>query len=504
MPADCFVITTNWYPFGWNFVYGWNFYADGVVFGDFNGDGKGDYINLRGSRYAHQFLSMPDPLPTLNKAVDLWTTPVYTYRSGLPSFSGQYALNSQATLTADFNGDGKTDYARLTDKKAYFFISKGDGTFWQPVLNFPLGTDYGFNENSWTTFPAVDINADGRFDFIRASSRYLHAWIVTGADSECFLINKDMPDDKCFKMVTYHFPGSLDFSGAWTWNHPAARVGDFNGDGKADFVRLGPTFAYFFIGKGNGDFWTPVFKYPNGLDFGTNEYYWTTLKPADYDGNGKTDIIRAYWTYHYGFFSMGGSSCWELNGDTMAADCIMVNKFDYKAMSFSGAWSWQSGAVVVGDFNGDSKMDFGHLGNVMIRLFISKGNGQFYQPIVAVPDGWDFSFDEGYFTTLRAMDYDGDGRSDIIRSHRIYHHAFWFRGSNERCFNFDDEWPEHRPWDCYQITTYYHPQWWDFNGIWAWYNYMSVLHGDFNGDGRADYINVGGSNYCHMFLSEDD
>ena len=63
-----------------------------------------------------------------------------------------------------------------------------------------------------------------------------------------------------------------------------------------DYARLGGQYIHFFIAKGDGSFHWPVYRFPGGWDFGHNENVWASLPPADFDGDGKTDIIRSYYT----------------------------------------------------------------------------------------------------------------------------------------------------------------------------------------------------------------
>ncbi len=84
----------------------------------------------------------------------------------------------------------------------------------------------------------------------------------------------------------------MNFVGDWTFDSFATLVGDFNGDGKTDYARLGPTIMYFLISKGDGQYFTPWYRYPPGWNFGTDERFWTSLKAIDLNGDKKKDIVR--------------------------------------------------------------------------------------------------------------------------------------------------------------------------------------------------------------------
>ena len=50
---------------------------------------------------------------------------------------------------------------------------------------------------------------------------------------------------------------------------------------------------------------------------------------GDFDGDGRTDIIRSYLTFQQGFYVRGADErCWYING-AMPSDCIAVKLFYY-------------------------------------------------------------------------------------------------------------------------------------------------------------------------------
>lgn len=326
------------------------------------------------------------------------------------------------------------------------------------------------------------------------------------------------------------------FAGTWSFDSGATVVGDFNGDGKTDFCHLGATYMHIFISKGDGQYYYPVYYFPDGWNFGTDENVWTSLKAIDLNGDNKADILRTvsivytgvytfdcyfsfyvghvchiklvlfwfffffflqYGTYNHAFFSQGtNENCWYVN-NRIPADCFKVTAFRYpNGWNFVNLWSWNSKARIQGDFNGDGKQDFAHLGATYMYMFISKGDGQFHYPIYQYPSGWDFGWDENVWTSA-ALDYSGDCRTDIIRNSGTYHHGFMIVGEDE-CW-MKDGWIDQ---SCITISTYRYPSGWNFAGGWTW-NSRAYLQGDFNGDGKKDFARVGGT-YIHFFISKGD
>jgi len=186
-----------------------------------------------------------------------------------------------------------------------------------------------------------------------------------------------MPD-KCFHPTApYKYPSGWNFAGVWSWNSKAMISGDFNGDRFQDYARLGPQYIHFFISQGNGKWWTPLYRFPNGWDFTTNENIFTTLPQGDFDGDGVTDFIRSAATYHHGFYPRGRDrdDCWKpANPSWIPQDCISLSVFHYTdGASFTGVWGWPRYSVVVGDFNNDGRDDYLNLGGgTFNHQFIAK------------------------------------------------------------------------------------------------------------------------------------
>merc|ERR1712139_444606 len=139
--------------------------------------------------------------------------------------------NVWSTVVGDWNGDGKTDFMRVGPTYAHPFISLGNGQFRAHHAKYPKGWNFGNNPSTWQTV-----------------------------------------------------------------------VGDWNGDGKTDFMRISPTYAHPFISKGNGQFTAHTTSYPKGWNFGTNLAHWQTVV-GDWNGDGKTDLLRISPTYAHPFIS---------------------------------------------------------------------------------------------------------------------------------------------------------------------------------------------------------
>lgn len=174
-------------------------------------------------------------------------------------------------ITGDFNGDGLTDYARLGDKTAWVFYSNGSGgytahfeVYEAPIIGFGL-------PSPWDTITG-DFNGDGKTDYARLGNT--GAWVFFG---------KTIGFRQDFQ--TYEPP----ISGFGLPSQLKSITGDFNGDGKTDYARLGDTGAWVFPGNGERGF-VATFENYNGLNFGMPSP-WQPITGA-FSGGAKTSYAR--------------------------------------------------------------------------------------------------------------------------------------------------------------------------------------------------------------------
>jgi hypothetical protein len=165
---------------------------------------------------------------------------------------------------------------------------------------------------------------------------------------------------------------------------------DFNGDGKPDMLLMGSsTFVLVFLGKGDGTFEQAV-----GTNTGTTL---TALSAADVNGDGKADILA---------LGSGGNSIalWEFLGKgdgTFAAGVQILNAATIV------------GPLLLGDFNGDGKVDVA-IGSgqvsalTAIEILLGSGNGSFQPPVITALS----NFTGG--GVVVSGDFNGDHKLDLF------------------------------------------------------------------------------------------
>ena len=202
-----------------------------------------------------------------------------------------------ATLGADFDGDGKTDYAIFRPSTSQFFVKKSASNSTDVIT-------WGDSAQSDRPVPA-DYDGDGKSD---------HA-IYRPATAQ-FFVKKSSTG--AAEVVTWGIANGGD--------KPA--VGDFDGDGRIDYAIFRASTAQFFV-KNSADNSVSVVTWgiANGSD---------TPVVADYDGDGKAD----YAIYRRSFAQ------WFIKQSSNLAATVVT-------------WGEATSAdiPVPGDYDGDGKAD---------------------------------------------------------------------------------------------------------------------------------------------------
>ncbi|MCA2660465.1 MAG: VCBS repeat-containing protein, partial [Microcystis sp. M049S2] len=361
---------------------------------------------------------------TENQGTDLSLFDIVTPQNGVYQdwLRFDYGAN---IIPGDFNGDGKTDFIRQekggwddeTSNSFNIYFSKGDGQF---DIVTPNIYDY---QNYLRFDPGVNIipgdyNGDGKTDFIRQEKG---GWDDDTIASFQIYISRG---DGYFDIIT---PNNADYQNYLRFD-PGVNIipGDYNGDRKTDFIRQekggwdDDTIASFqiYISRGDGyfDIITPeggVYQDWLRFDYGAN------IIPGDFNGDGKTDFIRQ----EKGGWDDETSNSFNIyfsKGDGKF-DIITPNIQDYQTFL-----RFDPGAnLIPGDYNGDGKTDFirqekGGWDDDTIasfQIYVSRGDGYFdiITPENGVYQDW-WRFDYG--ANIISGDYNGDGYDDFIRQEK--------------------------------------------------------------------------------------
>jgi len=336
---------------------------------DFNGDGNRDLAVSGGSTGTSIFLGNGDGTFTFQSIV--------------------YSSGGGAIIAADFNKDGKSDLGVVDTfalnpelNSVTILLGNGDGTFQAPS-SYAMGA-----------YPAAivagDFNGDSQPD-------------LAIANANCPLgIGPNFAFTSCTAgSVTVLLGEGQGLFGGTPVGASAAGIApvfllpvDLNGDGKPDVVVVnqGDDTVSVLLGNGDGTF-KPQTTYPTG-------HFPASVQAGDFNGDGKMDLAV-----------VDQVCATTANSCSAGAVSILLGKGDG---TFLPRTDFTVGltpdTVVVGDFNGDGKLDLAvgnnglQLGNT-VSVLLGNGDGTFRTPVNYTVAGAPLAMVVG--------DFNKDGKLDL-------------------------------------------------------------------------------------------
>jgi len=319
------------------------------------------------------------PLPT--GSVNFLDTTTDTALGSVPlsgaTWAGNFSIGSTPALgsqalgaaTADFNGDGFLDLVTSFPQAVlggadHFtawstFMGHGDGTFTAVPGTFITA---GLNE-----IVAGDFNNDGKADLAINAGASIGVWLGNG--------------DGTFQgAATYAVEAPMGLS-----------IGDVNRDGKLDLITgqtNGMSNAQVLLGNGDGTF-QPAQSYA------TNGFEAYGVAVGDFDRDGIPDLLVA---------TIAGLTVLPGKGDGTFE--LPTSTTPYGVFPDADPFEIY---ILIGDFNGDGKLDVAATRFNNAEVFLGNGDGTFEPPVI-------YSF-ESFGSTLGppfAVDINQDGKTDLV------------------------------------------------------------------------------------------
>jgi hypothetical protein len=224
--------------------------------------------------------------------------------------------NAYTVATGDFNGDGKPDFSTAGfDGSVAIWLNKGDGTFQVPVLNSTAAAPLDLAVGDFNNDGIADIvlasrqgangvgvllgKGDGTFQpiitYLAGRRQTALAVADFNGDGNADIVTVDSDDiDQVVTVLLGAGDGTFHSTGTY---YPAVfphfvAIGDFNKDGKPDFVvvNFGVNHLSVFLGNGDGTF---VEQRAQPLTPDRSAAVEFGLAVGDFDGDGNPDIAYA-------------------------------------------------------------------------------------------------------------------------------------------------------------------------------------------------------------------
>ncbi|HEY3837081.1 MAG TPA: FG-GAP-like repeat-containing protein [Bryobacteraceae bacterium] len=342
-------------------------------------------------------------------AVTVIAQPVNRFQPPATVLSGPATGVPLSFVIGDFNKDGKLDLAAVTATGVAVMLGNGDGSF-QTAVNF--ATD---------TFPheitTGDFNGDGKADLaVTASSGAVSVLLGNGDGTfQSFVTYNTGPNPGAIVAADVNGDGLVDlavntgyvllgkgdgsFQNAVQWlNGGYLAVGDFNGDGKIDFIDASGVVQ---LGHGDGTF-DPGAR----VNIVPAAHIQVFTSIADIDGDGNADVIAMVHAA-----DMGGHGVLPNFTDTLSVYLGHGDgTFRPPVTVATGALGQFPGAIALGDFTSDGKMDVALLYRGTVSVFPGNGDGSFGAELPFTTDEPQSSLN---ITKVLLGDFNGDGRTDV-------------------------------------------------------------------------------------------
>ncbi len=356
--------------------------AHEVTVGDFNGDGRLDFIV---GYFLYPFENRSVPIRIMLQQAD------GTFVDGAPAlFNGNVPGNvmTREIRVADFNGDGVDD-AFIADHG--YDLPPFPGEPNDLLLSGPTG--FSTPTGDWSTVSdfshsaAVgDIDGDGDIDIMVNN---------IGSQRPYFLINDGSGG---FSLDTARLPAYFENI------HPSTSVEffDFDNDGDLDLFlgsgQLSTWTSVVLVNDGEGDFTGSEIAVP--IAFGAPNDVVVDTAVIDFNLDGWDDLVVSVTDY-------GGSRMIRFLENQGGTGFLDTTSYNLPSLNLPD-WAIR---IHFADFNGDGYDDMYLARSTENPIFLNDGQGRFYQMTGLWP-----SFSIRY-DLLAPGDFNGDGRIDLAGHH---------------------------------------------------------------------------------------
>ncbi|AFL81174.1 ABC-type uncharacterized transport system, permease component [Aequorivita sublithincola DSM 14238] len=308
-------------------------------------------------------------------------------------------IEDNLVASGDFNGDNIDDY--IVTSGWGIGILTYNGIIWKPIVVQPNGSGFGgwnFNSRDNKIVGVGDFNGDGKDDFVITSNWGIGILTVNGSTLSALMIK---PKDNWFNQ--WRYDASVNRG-----KDIIQGIGDFDNDNK-DEILITSSWGIGILELRDNSLYSIVAK-PNGTRFGSWNFNSADNKikgVGDFNGDGKDDfVITSGWGI--GILTVTGSTLSTL---MIKPKDTWFNQWRYDASVNRGKDKIQG----IGDFDNDNRDEILITSSWGIGVLELRDSSLY--SIVAKPNGtrfgnWNFNTVDNKVKGVG--DFNGDGKDDFV------------------------------------------------------------------------------------------
>jgi uncharacterized protein (TIGR03382 family) len=300
--------------------------------------------------------------------------------------NGWGSVSHYATIRmGDLDGDGRADVCARHSTQGYK-CWRSTGTSFEPYADIEGFTNgEGWNKPEYyTTFRLADVDGDGRDDVCYRSADGWRCHLSTGEGFGEVIVGPAWSDQSGFNRPMYY--GTI-------------RTGDLNADGKQDVCIRHSAGFDCFLSTGDGFERYDLNEHFSNAGGWTDMKYWSTLRLADFDGDGRDDLCARF---------QSGLRCLRSTDEGFEEPVTIA------ALSDANGWADPTNYTTlrVGDVLGNGRQDFCARANAGMVCYGHDGEevASLTGPSWSNESGWDRP---QYYQTIALTNIDKDFRSDL-------------------------------------------------------------------------------------------
>lgn len=272
-----------------------------------------------------------------------------------PDLGFRYSHNGKYIIPGDFDGDGNQDYILcLTQYPSYGGVPPSYGWNYKNFLTSPSSNEVN---REIVEFGSATIDGNASDAYHMSKADYVLPIDFDGdGKNELFISSTNLSGVLSFDRISpasgYSFSEQVIYNTSEVKDGYKVFAGDFNGDRKTDLLVRNNTGSWKILYGTGKAFVSVPFTFNQSVNI-TGNYSDDLIVVADFNGDGKTDILHGFPVWVNGVSTSSKLSVYFSRG---SGSSFYYEQYDYSRVLPSSPNGVADG-ITIGDFNGDGKSD---------------------------------------------------------------------------------------------------------------------------------------------------